>query len=308
MRILVASEDAAMASVLGRLLHAMADECVIARPDPSLEEAVLARKADVLVLDLQKDEGQGLKLLGAIRGAAPLCGVLVLSERASPSLRAQWLESGADDCLGKPFSLGELRARCGALLRRQHAVDAVLSLHHDLADPVRDAMLVFGGLELDRFRRQALYEGTAVRLTERESTVLEQLMLAPGAVVPRELLRDAFGHAASGVHDAAPLGANVVDVHVSAVRRKLQGCPGAPVIETVRGTGYRMVAGQTSALFAEVPAAVCGSSSAWTGLALRVGGTSRPYDEASAAVPRAALPGAPVGRPSGHGLAHRRIA
>ena len=133
-------------------------------------------------------------------------------------------------------------------------------------------------------------------------------MLAPGAVVPRELLRDAFGHAATDVHEAMPPGANVVDVHVSAVRRKLQGCPGAPVIETVRGAGYRMVAGQMSALFAEIPAAVCEPSSAWIVPAIRAGGMSRPYDEASAAVPGAALPGVPAGRPTEYGLMHRRIA
>jgi DNA-binding response OmpR family regulator len=269
MRVLIASKDAAMAAVLGRLLHATADEVVIAQPSLSLAEAVFACEADLLVLDLQKGRGPGMEFLGAIREFAPLCGILVLSERASPSLRAEWLESGADDCLGKPFSLGELRARCGALRRRQHAVDAVLSLHDGFAVSTRDATLVFDGLELDRFRRQATYEGIAVRFTERESTVLEQLMRALGGVVPRELLREAFGEAVAVVRETLPVGTNVVDVHVSAVRRKLHRCPGAPAIETVRGAGYRMVARRCAALFSEIPAAVCEPSGSRTESARR---------------------------------------
>jgi DNA-binding response OmpR family regulator len=263
MRILIVSGDAEMASFLGRLLQATGAEIERKTPGQIPSDTLCAGNPDLLVLDAETDGERALDRLSALREAVPLCAVLVLSGRASPALRARWLDCGADDCLSKPFSLGELRARCGALLRRQRATEAVLSMHGGGGDAAEGSSLRLSGLEFNRLRRQVTCDGTAVRLTEREAGLLEQLMLAAGTVVPRHRLLERFGEpgpvstekrtvvwnpAATG----SCMGANVVDVHVAAVRRKLQGCPGAPAIETVRGAGYRITAAAPP-----LPAAVC---------------------------------------------------
>ncbi len=255
MRIVIASRDAMLAGALGRLLRELATEIEIAEPAFSLVRALAEQKTDLLLLDVCPQDG--LDLLGGVRESAPLCGVLVLSAEVSAGLRARWLESGADDCLAKPFSLGELRARCGALLRRQQALDAVLCLQGDPEDRTQGAeqptTLTLGSLELHRVRRQALCEGVRVQFTDREAALLGELMLADGAAVSRKVLREAFGaghYAGSGAREPT---ANVVDVHVSSVRRKLHECPFAPTIETVRGFGYRMVEER----LAPIPAALC---------------------------------------------------
>jgi DNA-binding response OmpR family regulator len=255
MRVLIAEDDPSMAAVLGRLLGGMAREVETALPDRALPEKVLAWRPDLLIVELALEgraagrqthgtpetEG-GVGLLGAVRAVWPLGAVLVLGERPSPALRAQWLEHGADDCLGKPFSLGELRARCGALLRRQAALKA-LPKATERRSQREPATLALGALVLDRIRRQVECEGVVVRLTDRETALLEQLMLASGTVVSRTQLRQGFeeGAAPSG---GERTGGNVVDAHVSAVRRKLRVCPAAPPIETVRGAGYRMLHGE----------------------------------------------------------------
>ena len=253
MRILIVSEDAAMAAILSRLLQDTSVRMETAAPDASLVTTLFEKKADLLLLDLRREDG--LELLGAIRESAPLCAVLVLSERASPALRALWIESGADDCLGKPFSLGELRARCRALLRRQRALGAVLCLQEEFGGIAArerrqepDRTLALGSLELDRVRRRAVCEGLAVRLTDRETALLGELMLAHGTVVSREVLRGAFADP-DGRNERGPEAmANVVDVHISAVRKKLRRCAAAPRIETVRGAGYRMMTPHLPAL------------------------------------------------------------
>jgi DNA-binding response OmpR family regulator len=278
MRILIAEDDPSMAAVLGRLLGSMAREIQTARPDRTLPEKILAWKPDLLVVELalparaaaraaagaaaREEQGTpeaegGVGLLGAIRAVWPLGAVLVLGERPSPALRAQWLEHGADDCLGKPFSLGELRARCGALLRRQAALKAAPRTveqrsRREPATLIPGALvpgslvpgaLVQGALVLDRIRRQVECDGVVVRLTERETALLEQLMSASGNVVSRTQLRQGFEDGAAPSGTESP-GANVVDAHVSAVRRKLRVFPAAPAIETVRGAGYRMLHGE----------------------------------------------------------------
>jgi DNA-binding response OmpR family regulator len=255
MRILIASLDAAMAGALGRLLRETAAQIEITAPGFPLMRALLDQKTDLLLLEICGEDG--LELLGAVRESAPLCGVLVLSERASPTLRSRWLESGADDCLAKPFSLSELRARCRALLRRQNALDAVLCLHAGSEDAGRGAeqppTLTLGSLELHRVRRQGVCEGVAVQFTDREASLLGELMLADGAVVSRKALREAFVARQYNAYGGPEATANVVDVHVAAVRRKLQECATAPTIETVRGLGYRMAVERS----APIPAALC---------------------------------------------------
>jgi DNA-binding response OmpR family regulator len=129
---------------------------------------------------------------------------------------AEALDTGADDFLSKPFSYVVLVARLRALMRR--------------GNTSRPPVLQVGSIELDVAARSCRVHGQLVELTPREFSVVEYLMQRQGEVVPKaEILEHVWDYAFDG-------GDNVVEVHVSALRRKV----GSASIETVRGAGYRM--------------------------------------------------------------------
>jgi DNA-binding response OmpR family regulator len=142
----------------------------------------------------------------------------------------------------KPFSFHELTARCRALLRRRE----------HFADPV----LRHGDVELNRMERRVVRNGRLVELTVKEFSLLEFLLMRRGRCCSRsELLREVW-------QMSPDAGTNVVDVYVNYLRKKLgasvAGVEGGPVIETVRGEGYRMGAGRMMPRASEYPvSAVC---------------------------------------------------
>jgi DNA-binding response OmpR family regulator len=154
--------------------------------------------------------------------------VLVLTGRSHVDERVKCLNLGADDCLLKPFSFHELTARCRALLRRRE----------QFADPV----LRHGDVEMNRMERKVVRNGRLVELTVKEFSLLEFLLMRHGRCCSRsELLREVW-------QMSPDVGTNVVDVYVNYLRKKLgaasvDGDEGGPVIETVRGEGYRMGSG-----------------------------------------------------------------
>jgi DNA-binding response OmpR family regulator len=190
-------------------------------------EAALARlrsdPPELMVLDLSLPKKDGTEVLEAMLGRSHGTAVMVLTGRNDVEVRVRCLNLGADDCMLKPFSFYELRARCRALLRRRE----------QFADPV----LRCGGIELNRMERRVLRDGMPVGLTVKEFTLLEFLLQRQGSCCSRvELLREVWQMTPES-------GTNVVDVYVNYVRRKLAAVhpagDAAPVlIETVRGIGY----------------------------------------------------------------------
>jgi DNA-binding response OmpR family regulator len=190
-------------------------------------EAALARlqsdPPDLMVLDLSLPKKDGTEVLESMLGRCNGMAVMVLTGRNDVEVRVRCLNLGADDCMLKPFSFHELRARCRALLRRRE----------QFADPV----LRCGGIELNRMERRVLRDGMLVGLTVKEFTLLEFLLQHQGSCCSRvDLLREVW-------HMTPETGTNVVDVYVNYVRRKLSAVhpagEAAPVlIETVRGIGY----------------------------------------------------------------------
>ncbi len=141
--------------------------------------------------------------------------------------------------MAKPFSMRELRARCQAMLRRQgRFLDQIASAS------LHTHTLSMGALRMERARRQVEIAGAPLHLTNREFGLLEQLLLAGDRAVERVALRAA-------VWEGKPVDANVLEVHMAALRRKLGGRAGAPTIETVRGAGYRLV--NVAAETADIP-------------------------------------------------------
>jgi len=192
-------------------------------------EAALARlqldPPDLMVLDLSLPKKDGTEVLEAMLGRCDGMAVLVLTGRNDVEVRIRCLNLGADDCMLKPFSFHELRARIRALLRRRE----------QFADPV----LRCAGVELNRMERRVLREGMPVELTVKEFTLLEFLLQRQGSCCSRvELLREVW-------QMSPDTGTNVVDVYVNYLRKKLASVhpdgEAAPVlIETVRGIGYAL--------------------------------------------------------------------
>jgi two-component system, OmpR family, response regulator len=178
---------------------------------------------DVVILDRLLPGMDGLSVLRALRAANIATPVIVLSALGATDDRVEGLTSGADDYLGKPFSFAELLARVQALQRRRNP-----------AAPQQQSVLKCGDLELDRLARQVRRGARRIALQPREFRLLEYLMLHSGEVVTRTMLLEAVWD-----YHFDP-GTNVIDVHISRLRRKLDEGEDLPLLHTVRGAGYRL--------------------------------------------------------------------
>ncbi|WP_051817506.1 response regulator transcription factor [Streptomyces sp. NRRL S-1813] len=175
---------------------------------------------DLIVLDIMLPGMNGYRVCAALRAAGHDVPVLMLTAKDGEYDEAEGLDTGADDYLTKPFSYVVLVARVKALLRR----------HGRSAQPV----LRVGALVIDQGAQRVERDGGEVTLTAKEFAVLEQLALRSGEVVSKaEILEHVWDFAYEG-------DVNIIEVYVSALRRKL----GAGHIVTVRGAGYRLVAGE----------------------------------------------------------------
>jgi two-component system, OmpR family, response regulator len=174
---------------------------------------------DAIVLDRMLPGLDGLTLLRTLRSAGNNTPVLLLSALGEVDDRVEGLHAGGDDYLVKPFALTELQARLEALLRRG---DIKLA----------DTALRLGDLELDRMTRSARRGGRRIELQPREYQLLEYLMLHTGQVVTRTMLLEGVWE-----YHFDPQ-TNVIDVHISRLRAKIDKGEERPLLHTVRGAGY----------------------------------------------------------------------
>ena len=171
---------------------------------------------DALLIDWQLPDGSGLDWLRRLRQRGLTTSALMLTARDLLSDRVQGLDAGADDYLVKPFAPEELAARLRAVSRRMAGTGG--------------ERIDFGAFQVDLTAKTVWQGPTRVELTAREWALLEALVLRPGRIVSRSDL-DALV-----IGQDAEVCSNVLEVHVSNLRRKL----GRGFIETVRGLGYRM--------------------------------------------------------------------
>ena len=223
MQILVVEQDAALGQFLARSLRTDGhDANWVGDGETALTQAA-ARDLDLMVLDLLLPGLSGLEVLEHMQNAHANCSVITLTTEESTEARVRYLNGGADDCIAKPFSLQELIARCRAQLRRRSRLN--------------NETLELDGLVLHRRERTVKRHGVGIGLTTKEFTLLEHLLERRGRCASRsELLQRVFQLPASAK-------TNVVEVYINYLRRKLSpdclaGLP--PVIETVRGSGYRV--------------------------------------------------------------------
>jgi DNA-binding response OmpR family regulator len=195
MRILVVEDDAPLASFVRKGLEAEHYAVDVAGDGEQARQMALESDYDLVVLDLNLPKLDGIGVLNSVRPKKPSLPVLVLTARSRIEDRVQSLDTGADDCLTKPFSFTELSARVRALLRRgPRTVEAVLRV----AD-----------LELDRVARKVERGGKRIELTSKEFALLEYLMRNAGRRVTRAMIVE---HVWNLSFDTST---NIVDVYIN---------------------------------------------------------------------------------------------
>lgn len=226
MRVLVVEDELRLAENVATALREGPGFAVDVAHDG--EEALgLAEAAeyDLILLDLMIPKVQGAEVLRRIRVRDGLTPVLILTAVSETSSTIHLLNLGADDYMTKPFELGELIARARALIRRGKGV--------------RQTALRLGDITLHLPEQRVCVQGEEVELSPTEYRILEYLMHHPRTIVSkRELLEHLYDFAWE--HHS-----NVIEAHVSNLRRKLRAGAESSAIENVRGRGYRLASQET---------------------------------------------------------------
>jgi len=218
MRILLVEDDRKAAALLTRGLQEEGFVVDVASTGEDGEEKASVNEYDLLVLDWLLPGKDGLAVCRALRDAGSSIPILMLTARDAVADRVSGLRTGADDYLTKPFAFDELLARIRALLRRSRVAQPTVLRVADLA--------------LDPATRRVTRGHVTITLTPKEYAILEVLMRAAGEVVTRTRLAERVWDEAAEVLD------NLVDAHVSHLRRKIDRGTSLPLIHTIRGIGY----------------------------------------------------------------------
>lgn len=216
MRILLVEDNQALSEGLSAILRG-SGYAVDAVADGASAEAVAAAEAyDLVILDLNLPEMDGLDVLRAMRARHNKAAVMILTARGTPEERVRGLDLGADDYMIKPFDVSEFEARIRMLLRRQAGLGS--------------SVVQFGAVMLDLASRSFSADGVPLDIPAREVALLELLFLRAGKVVSK----DAIVRSLTGFDE--DLSANAIEQYVSRLRRRL--APHGLTVRTARGIGY----------------------------------------------------------------------
>ena len=219
MRLLLVEDDSSIATSIVEAFRRRHDGVdLLGSAEPAIA-AMAATAYDLAIIDVSLPGMDGFELTRHLRRRAINIPIMILTARDAVEDRVRGLNLGADDYFLKPFSLDELIARSQALIRRTRASTT--------------SSLNCGKLQLDLGTRQASLDGRPLELTARESTLLEQLMLASPDVVQKSRLVDALGSWNREVT------ANAIEIYVCRLRAKLSA--GGVELRTMRGLGYRLI-------------------------------------------------------------------
>jgi DNA-binding response OmpR family regulator len=221
-RLLIVEDEVRLASALQRGLAGEGFTVDLAHTGPDGLHAAQETAYDAVILDIMLPGLSGYRIIETLRAEENWVPILMLTAKDGEYDEAEGLDTGADDYLTKPFSYVVLQARIRALLRRRtRAAVQVLRI---------------GDLTVDPGAKRVERAGAEVPLTTKEFAVLEHLALHAGRVVSKA---DVLAHVWDFAYDGDP---NIVEVYVSALRRKLDLPFGRRSITTVRGAGYRLEA------------------------------------------------------------------
>jgi two-component system, OmpR family, response regulator len=220
-RILVIEDDVAAASAMCRGLGEAGHDCATAIDGQLGLEAARAGSFDVLVVDRMMPRMDGVTLVETLRREGDQTPVLFLSALGEIEDRVTGLKAGGDDYLVKPYAFPELIARVEALARRRETGSV-------------QTLLRTGELEMDLIGRRVTRAGKEIDLQPREFQLLEYLMRHAGQSVTRTMLLEEVWE-----YHFDPQ-TNVIDVHISRLRSKIDKGFERPMLQTVRGAGYRL--------------------------------------------------------------------
>lgn len=216
MRLLLVEDDLPLAEALMSLLvsSGYAVDCV--HDGEAAKALVAVEQYDLMILDLNLPELDGLSVLRNMRAQGNRAAVMILTARGAAEDRVRGLDLGADDYMAKPFDIREFEARVRSLLRRQAGL--------------RSSTVTLAALSLDLTSRQFSGNGQVMDLPPRERALLELLVMRAGKVVAKE----AIVQSVTSLEDI--LSDNAIEQYVSRLRRRLQ--PLGLSLRTVRGIGY----------------------------------------------------------------------
>jgi two-component system, OmpR family, response regulator len=223
LKILYVEDDVQVAQAVVALFAETRDSVIwVSDGQEGLRQAA-ADAFDIIILDRNLPGLGGIDIAARLREAGVATPVLMLSALGRSENRIEGLDAGVDDYLAKPFEPGELMAR-------------VRALHRRATNHVHSPVIIFGDLECQTKARTAHRQGKHIALSPKEFLLFKYLMETAGDVVTREmLLRDVWNL------NFDPE-TNVIDVNVGRLRRKLEEGFATPVLETIWGIGYRMIA------------------------------------------------------------------
>lgn len=225
MKILYVEDDARAAEVMRAIVLQEGDVIAVETNGADGLKRAGLESFDVIIMDRMLGDADGLELIKRLRSGGVSTPILMLSALGRTSDRAEGLEAGADDYLAKPFEAIELVARVRALHRRASGRE-------------HSAVILFGAFECHVKARTAFRENRHIALSPREFELFRYFMENAGEVVTREmLLRDVWNMSFDPQ-------TNVVDVNIGRLRRKLEDGFESPALETVWGTGYRLLQGR----------------------------------------------------------------
>ncbi|HEX9655142.1 MAG TPA: response regulator transcription factor [bacterium] len=218
MRILVIDDEKEVADLIRRALreesHAVDTACEGQRG----EEMAASEDYDLIILDIMLPKRNGLEVLSHLREEGFTTPVLLLTARDKVSDRVAGLDAGADDYLGKPFAVAELRARVRALLRRQSDCKA--------------SLLSVGDLTMDTSSHEVRKEENPIELTAREYAILEYLLRNKGRLLTKGMIAE---HVWDYHFDSD---FNLIEVYIRRLRQKIEHPDEHRLIHTVRNSGY----------------------------------------------------------------------
>ncbi len=222
MRILVIEDEARTADFIERGLKEKGHAVDVCRTGPEGLSFAQGGAHDAIILDRMLPQMDGLTILKTLRAEDNQTPAIILSALGQIDHRVEGLKAGSDDYLVKPFAFSELLARLEAIVRRR--------------DPraAEQTELKVDDLRLDLEKRRAFRGAREIDLLPREFAILEYMMRNAGRPVTRTML---LNHVWDYQFEPQ---ANVVDVHISRLRRKIDAAGERPLIETLRGEGYRI--------------------------------------------------------------------
>ena len=216
MRILLVEDNRTLADGLASILRGSGYAVDLVADGASAEAVAAAETYDLVILDLNLPEMDGLDVLRSMRSRQNTAAVMILTARGTPEERVRGLDLGADDYMIKPFDVAEFEARIRVLLRRHSGL--------------RSSLITYGAVTFDLTSRTFLSEGLPLDIPAREVALLELLFLRAGKVVSKE----AIIRSLTGFDD--DMSANAIEQYVSRLRRRLAAH--GLTVKTARGIGY----------------------------------------------------------------------